>query len=395
MIDIKNKAQCIGCGACAQVCPKKCIIMEPDEEGFLYPRVDHSKCVECKKCESVCPTADIANDIPEHNVIVFGIKNKDNNVRYHSSSGGVFSSLAEHIILHEGMVFGASMVNNNKSVCHVGVSDVSDLYKLQGSKYVQSSIGSCFVEAKQYLETGKSVLFTGTPCQIKGLKTFLKRDYDNLICVEVICHGVPSQTLWEKYIEYVERTMNGSVIDVSFRSKKYGWSQFGMRYKSGKNKQRFKFHFEDPFFRMFCDNICLRPSCYECSSKDGRSGADISLGDFWNIEKVDSGFNDNKGISMVLIHTVKGKRLLEEIQSSLIFMPSSVEYDLAKLCNPAIAHSPKRPTQREMFYVDMNTLKFDQLVCKYAPNTFKIRVKSILMKTGVWNMIDKIRGDKS
>ncbi len=383
---------CVGCGSCVQKCPLKCISLRTDEEGFYYPYVNTKKCVDCGKCESVCPCINSLKQFKEK-IDVWCVKHKDNVVRFNSSSGGVFSALAECIIHQNGVVVGVTMSNNCKLAEHIVVQSYEDIKKIRGSKYLQSNIGDIYLRTEKYLEQGKKVLFSGTPCQIKGLKLFLNKDFDNLVCVDVICHGVPSQKLWAKYIEYLQEKLKSRIINVNFRSKKYGWLDFETKYWDNQEHQYFRFNFEDPYFRMFNSVFCLRPSCYQCQAKDGKSGADITLGDFWNIETIHPIFNDSKGLSMVLLNSNKGKRLFEEVKENFYSINKGLNYELAKKCNPAIYKSQSYHPARDIFYKDMNKLSFKKLSKKYTPKTLKIILKGVLLKAGVWDCIKKCLGE--
>ncbi len=380
MIKILNKEKCSGCGACAQSCSLNCIQLKTDKEGFWYPSVDTNICVNCGRCEKVCPCLNESVSAKIGNTEVLGVKNNSDEVRFNSSSGGVFTALAKQIFNMNGIVFGVAMSADNKTAHHIQINSIEEIHRLQGSKYIQSEVGNAYIETKNHLDNGKFVLFSGAPCQIKALNLFLGKEYDNLITAEVICHGVPSTLLWHKYVNYIESTTGSIIEKVNFRSKKYGWKSFGTAYCDRNRKYVFKFHFEDPFFRLFLKNICLRPSCYDCLAKDGKSGADISLGDFWGIEKVAPNFDDNRGVSMVLIHTKKGRVFFDSVAEDFEFLDHSLEYDFAVQCNPAIACSPKYHASRNVFFNDMNTMSFKQLSTKYVPSSSKIKIKSILMR---------------
>lgn len=391
MIKIKDKALCAGCGACVQSCPLHCIFMRTDEEGFCYPEADQEKCVECGICEHVCPCINKLHH-SEQEPDVWCVRHQNDRIRFDSSSGGVFSALAEWIIKQGGIVFGAELSEDCQSVKHTAVGALEEIERIRGSKYVQSSVGNTYLCAKEYLEQGKKVLFSGTPCQIKGLKLYLEKDFDYLVCVDVICHGVPSQSLWAKYAEYLQEKFGTEISSVNFRSKKYGWRDFGTKYLGNRGKQYFKFNFEDPYFRMFNSNLCLRPSCYQCQAKDGESGADITLGDFWNVESVFPELNDNKGISMVLLNSDKGKKLFETVRKEFYATNKGLSYELAKKCNPAIYKSQPYPAVRSAFYADMNNMSFCRLSEKYVPATMKIALKALLLRIGLWPYIEKKRG---
>ncbi len=392
MINVKDKFKCVGCNACAQSCPLDCIILQADEEGFCYPNVDIEKCINCGNCEDVCPCIDKLNTSANGEMEVWCVKHLSDDIRFESSSGGAFSALAEYTIHQNGVVIGVAMSDDCKSAKHIAVHTTEDIKKLRGSKYLQSDIGKTYILTKDFLEQGKMVLFSGTPCQIKGLKKYLNNEYDKLVCVELICHGVSSQKLWEKYVRYLEEQLHADIDSVNFRSKKYGWKNFGTKYLIKRKRQYFKFNFEDPYFRMFNSDYSLRPSCYKCNAKNGRSGADITIGDFWKIETVYPEYNDNKGISMVLLNSNKGRNLFDKVKSSFFYTNEKLNYELAKNCNPALYKSLPYNSLRNNFYLDMNKLSFEALSEKYTPKTVKIILRALLLKMGLWKYIEKIRG---
>ena len=389
MIKIKDKSLCTGCGACVQSCSLHCISMQKDEEGFYYPKVEEKVCIDCGNCESVCPCINSTPHSKEE-TDVWCVKHQNDRIRFNSSSGGAFSALAEYIIQQKGIVFGAAMSADNCSAEHIAVQSFEEIERIRGSKYLQSSLGNTYVLTKEYLEQGRRVLFSGTPCQIKGLKLYLKKDFAHLICVDVICHGVPSQSLWAKYVEYLEKKLNAKIGSVNFRSKKYGWRDFGTGYFVNQEKQYFKFNFEDPYFCMFNSNFCLRPSCYYCQSKDGESGADITLGDFWNVETVFPELSDNKGLSMVLLNSDRGRELFEAVKKNFWSTNKGLSNELARKCNPAIYKSQSYHIARNTFYKDMNKLPFEKLSKKYVPKTGKVLLKAMLLHAGLWTYIEKI-----
>ena len=252
---MEKKQNCCGCTACKVACPKQCIEMEYDEEGFQYPVVDNEKCVHCGVCKTVCPfkNTDTISDVP-YAIAAFCTENK---IRYESSSGGVFTVLAVNIIEQGGIVCGAIFDSSTKKVKHICVDTVDGLDGFKGSKYIQSELGNLYKIIQNYLVSGRKVLFSGTSCQVAGLKTYLQKEYDNLICVEVICHGVPSLKLWERYVEYVEKKKHKEIENVQFRSKKYSWGNFGIKTRFCDKTNIFQFSFENAFFRLFNSNLCF------------------------------------------------------------------------------------------------------------------------------------------
>jgi coenzyme F420-reducing hydrogenase beta subunit len=334
--------------------------MDKDKEGFFYPVVNKEICINCKVCESVCPYLNSSGN-KKYNPEILGAKANEDEIRYKSSSGGIFTLLAEHILNMNGVVFGVELSEDCRFVKHVAVTHVDELQKLRGSKYIQSRIDDIYIQVRNYLNKDTPVLFSGTPCQISGLKLFLKKEYSQLYCVEVICHGVPSEKLWNKYLTYIERKYRKKVKSVSFRSKKYSWEQFGSSLQLGnKGKTIFKFSFEDSFFRMFNSSYSLRPSCYNCTAKGARTMADITIGDFWKLENVFPSFNDHRGVSIILVNNEKGQYLFESIKNRVL-LTEAIDYETAVKCNPPIETSIKRSSLRPDFFEDLENLTFKEL----------------------------------
>lgn len=308
-----NKTDCCGCGACAQVCPKACIAMQADGEGFLYPAVDEKICVSCGRCQRVCPVIQSKEKQGSSPLAVYAAYAKDGAIRERSSSGGIFSVLAEWVLRQGGVVFGAAFAEDF-SVCHIRVDSVEDMEKLRGSKYLQSRIEQTYLEAKAALSAGKWVLFSGVSCQIAGLRTFLGADNEHLIMLEVLCHGVPSPKLWKSYYRYCEEKNESLLEAASFRDKRLGWHHYEIRLDFKNSKVQRTTHGSDVYMNMFLSDICLRPSCHDCRFREGRSGADITLGDAWGIEKWMPEMDDDRGTSVVLINSTKGNHLWDMLQ---------------------------------------------------------------------------------
>ena len=386
---MENKENCCGCTACVQACPQQCIKMVYDEEGFIYPEIDNAICIQCGICKNVCPfnKIDIITDEP----IALAAFCKDNRIRYNSSSGGIFSILAQYIIKQNGVVFGAMFDSDTKKVKHKCVNTIEGIELFRGSKYIQSELNDSYKEAEKYLLNGEKVLFSGTSCQVAGLKSYLRKDYSNLICVEVICHGVPSLKLWNLYVDYIEKKNNKEFENIKFRSKKYSWENFGTNLTFNGKKDIFQFSFENPFFRLFNSNLCLRPSCYRCKVKGKNTKADISLGDFWHIDEVYPNLDDGKGISLVLLCTKKGKLLFDSISDDIKAFTDKIDYNIACKCNQAIVNSMDESNRRSDFFNDLETMNFECLEKIYSPKTWKIVLKGALLRTGIWKIIQKLR----
>ena len=321
-INIERPEQCCGCGACVNACPRNAITMKEDPAGFLFPAVDESLCVQCGKCVGVCVFAEKgkgANGEPA----VYAAAARDKDVLLASSSGGVFTPLAEAVLDKGGVVFGAAWTDG-LTLSHLAVEDKAGLARLRGSKYVQGSTGGTFRQVKQYLEDGRTVCYSGTPCQIAGLKAYLGKDYDNLLTVDIICHGVPSMKMLRDDLSYVTGGKLDEIRDVRFRDKRYGWGTKGsvacggstVKYNAGTS----------PYYFYFLEGEVYRESCYRCRfPSEGRQG-DITLGDYWGVReelvsRMGNADPDN-GVSCVLVNTEKGKQWLSSVGNALMLAPS-------------------------------------------------------------------------
>lgn len=288
-----------------------------------------------------------------------------NEIREKSSSGGVFSVLAGQF----EVVYGVAMTKDCYGAEMIRVE--TDISPLRSSKYLQAKMGDSFKRIREDLISGKKVLFSGTGCQVNGLKTFLGKDYDNLICVDVVCHGVPSPKLWREYVRFQE-SKHGKLEQINFRAKEESWKKFGM-----KENQLYIPRGNDPFMNMFLDNFCLRPSCYKCRAKKFRL-SDISIADFWGIEQVDPKMNDGLGTSLMIVRTEKGQKLFDSIKNKLDW--KEVDYNDAVRENSAEYRSVIRPPQRDSFFYDLQSHSFNYMVRKYAPDAEKKRIKSLLRR---------------
>ena len=294
--------------------------------------------------------------------LAYACWNKNDSVRMCSSSGGVFYVLAEFIIAHGGVVFGAAF-DEELMVRHVAVDSMDQVYRLQGSKYVQSIIGRTYIEAKKLLDEGRYVLFTGTPCQIDGLLHYLCHDYELLYTQDIICHGVPSPIVWKRYLNYQEQQYKKPLVREplpSFRRKEEGWKRYSISLSFDKDIEYRKYHKEDCYMQAFLKNLSLRPSCYECHSKTKIRNSDITLADFWGIEHMLPEMFDNKGTSLVLTNSEKGKHLFELLKSRLHWR--EVDFEEAVSHNTPAFQSVARPKKREAFYDRLGTMPFDRLV---------------------------------
>lgn len=311
MISVKKKENCCACGACKQICPNQCISMSADRDGFLYPEVHVERCIDCGLCEKVCPIINQAD--ARQPIKVYAAKNDNEDIRLRSSSGGIFTFLAERILEEDGVVFGAKF-DDNWNVVHDYTENKDGLEQFRGSKYVQSDIGDSYIKAERFLKDGRKVMFTGTSCQIAGLNRYLRKEYTNLLTVDVVCHGVPSPLIWATYLkEEISRQIqidkNAVLSGVNFRDKSSGWKDFSFVLKfsckseAGNNHSVFSSVFsENDYMRAFLSNLSLRPSCYKCPVRAGKSGSNITIGDFWGINKFYPELDDDKGVNLVLLY---------------------------------------------------------------------------------------------
>lgn len=357
MIEIKNKKSCTGCFACIQICPKQCMSMQPDEEGFLYPVIDKDRCINCGLCEKICPaTHPFSARKP---LAVYASRNKEEKYRLRGSSGGVFLPLAEKVIAKGGVVFGANF-DKNWNVIHSHIDKPEGLSLFSGSKYVQSQIGDTYRVAENYLKTGREVLFSGTPCQIAGLHAFLRKRYNNLYTVDFICHGVPSPQIWQTYLKEISEGIQKEHPDISlcisninFRDKISGWNDSSVCiHYQGEDQQSVTFcekKSRNLYLRGFLQNLYLRPSCHHCPCKNLSSDSDITLGDFWGIGKICPEFNDNQGSSAVLINTDKGRILWTSIDTDR----KEVTFDQVIAGNGALTTPAVASSQRSAFFKEV------------------------------------------
>lgn len=361
MNQIIKKSSCCGCGACVAICPQECIEMIADDEGFLYPKINTNICVGCDSCRHVCPALKKNGVVEDPFHISYAANCCDEKTRENSSSGGIFTLLADEVLLRDGIVFGAAFSNDYRAVEHIAISRSEDLDKLRGSKYVQSILGNTYQQVKGFLDDGRSVMFSGTPCQVEGLKSYLGKEYDHLLCVDLICHGVPSPKVWKTYLAFREQCADSSVDKVSFRNKVHGWKNYSVAFEFA-NKTQYRVCFsEDLFMKTFLSNICLRPSCGQCWAKGINRKSDITLADFWGVENVVPKMYDDKGTSLVLIHSKKGFQWFESINSKMEYEKVG-DTEIALKYNLSAVQSSEFHNNRKELFLRLKDTPFDQLV---------------------------------
>lgn len=377
----ERKQDCVGCHACFSICPVKAISMKEDAEGFLYPAVDEETCIACGACLRVCQV--VGTREPEGRIPTeaYACMNQNTEERLASSSGGVFIVLAKHVISQGGYVFGAAF-DENMNLRHTYANDLDGCRAFMGSKYLQSTIGTSYSDAKRFLEQGKLVLFSGTPCQIHGLKLFLGKEYENLISIDLACHGVPSPKVFRKHLQDLEKTYRSRVVGFHFRAKNTGWKDFSSVAKLENGADQAKRHGDCPFMKGFLSNLYLRNSCYHCQNKGENRYSDMTLGDYWGVQGREPGWDDDKGTSVVFTRTEKGKDVLQTIHGDVTIKLTDKEW--AENCNVAIVSPVAMNPNRANFFGDFEkaeteSVSLETLIRPYLPKrTFVMKVKAML-----------------
>ncbi len=353
--------QCCSCRACEHACPRQCIAMV-QKNGFFYPVIDEEKCIKCGLCTQVCQFSGKCMELKKEALDVFAGWSKKSEQVEQSTSGGIFPVLAEHVIGQGGYVFGAGF-DDQLVVKMQAISDKKDIVIMQGSKYVRSDTNTTYKQVKELLVKGERVLYSGTPCQIAGLKSYLKKDYEKLICVDLICHGVPTELLFEKYKEYIERTNNSKIISFKFRSKKKGVmsSEYCIELNNGKeirealNKNQYSLTYNSLIAHM--------PSCNSCPYTSLQRVSDITIGDFWGIEKVDPNAVNPRGTSLIFVNSDKGQRIIAAVKSELELFDEKGED--AQRFNPPLRHSTPKHPMSEKFMRELAEKPFELVYKKY------------------------------
>ncbi|MFR5684657.1 MAG: Coenzyme F420 hydrogenase/dehydrogenase, beta subunit C-terminal domain, partial [Clostridia bacterium] len=296
-----EKIKCYGCGACSKICPKNAIIMKMDKKGFFYPEIEKEKCIQCGLCEKVCWNPESNNEYFKE-PLVYAVKSKDMQTRLQSSSGGVFTQFAKICLEENGVVYGACYAEDFE-VKHIRIGNIEEIQKLRGSKYVQSNLKNVYSEVKKDLQNGKKVMFVGTPCQVYGLNQYLRGiDKLNLILVDLVCHGVTSPKIWKDYITFIERKYHGKLSKYTFRNKEKGWRGYHPLAKFD-NGRKIESRCITSYTNLFSTDLALREGCYQCNFSSTHRKSDITIGDFWGLEKTIPEFIDDLGVSLVLINT--------------------------------------------------------------------------------------------
>ena len=405
MIILRQKSDCCGCSACVHSCPVHCITMHKDEEGFEYPVTNTSICINCHLCEKVCP---ILNEIAHNHAIpsIYAAVAKSVSILRRCSSGGVFSLLAENAIQSGGVVYGATYEHDFTQVTHRRIEREEDLHLLMGSKYMQSSMGEIFIQVRKDLQQGTHVLFSGTPCQIKGLKLFLRKEYDNLVTVDVACHSVPSSKIWAAFLENLckhRHISNIGKVDMTLSSNSDHLGQITktlvIHNQSGKVSYMDSMY-ETSYGRCFLDSLLSRPSCFYCPAKDLRSGSDITLGDYWGVSEIFPDLSVQSGVNAVLLKTETGEKAISAILNKLnVWKRGTYESALKNNgglhADKSIQHKEQRRNLLYQRVAETTTSREIALILEdMAPprqGKWKIKIRKILKFIGLLKVIRSTR----
>ena len=382
MIVINNKIDCCGCNACGDICAHHAITFQTDIEGFWYPVVDKEKCVDCGLCEKVCPVIHAKelkkNDLPQS--ICYAAENKNIEVVFDSTSGGLFSALAEIMYKDNGYVGGA-VFNEDFSVRQYISADKKDLPRLRSSKYLQSNLEGFYKQVRDLLRNGEKVLVCGSPCQMAAMRAFLRKDYENLVIADYICRGINSPKVWRKYLDSFEERYGSKVIYCKAKSKEYGWRNLTQKVILENGKHVYETKEQSNFTKGYLQTgVYCRPSCYDCQFKGYPRMSDITLADFWGIEKVNTSMEKNLGTSLVMVNSKKGEAFFERVKSRINYV--QVPFESIEAGNRSLNKSVDPPkVDREDFFEDLDKMTFLQIAEKYiTPNqsSFKSKFKKIL-----------------
>lgn len=384
MIEINDKKDCCGCWACENVCPKQCITMIEDEEGFRYPLVDKDKCIDCHLCEKACP---IINVKPEEKKFQEGylLQNKDPKVLAESTSGGAYTAIARYVLKHGGVVFSAAL-NERNAARHIYVESEDELWRFRNSKYVQSLIGETFKQAKEFLKQGRLVLFSGTPCQMEGLASYLRKPYDNLIIVDVVCRAVPSPKVLRKYLEYQSLEYGAGIQHLKFRDKTfYGYKYSNMSFDSAKGTYHAGID-TDPWLRSFFSGINVRPSCFACRFKKQYRVTDFTIWDCFEVYQYSKELDNDKGVTKVLVHSAKAEKIMKAIADDAYIKAVDVDRLIAGVHE--LTAQPKANPKRSAFFEDLEKLPAKECFEKYFPVTFRTkmekRIRILMLQLGLY-----------
>ena len=393
IINIQKKESCCGCTACASICPESCITMSPDQEGFLYPKVDESLCVQCGQCEKICPS--LSGFVSHPIQAAYAVRHKADVVLTESTSGGAFTAFAEEVLAQGGVVFGVGFTDNFK-IAHMEAQDNStELSTFRGSKYIQSFLGNTFSRVQKHLLADRSVLFSGTPCQIYGLRNYLGRDWPNLLTVEVICHGTPSPILWDEYLEHQINRYRARPKSISFRKKTYGYHSGTMEIVFDNGRKYTGSARVDYMLKSFFSEISSRPACYSCICKGMERPADLSIFDCWNAGSLVPGLqDDDRGYTNVLVNTAAGANAFDRARLRLEYHPVNAERAIA-LDGVMVCNYPKKHPDRKKYYNSLCENGLEKTISELIPVTktdYLIEKSKVLFhRLGLMRILRKLK----
>lgn len=374
MIQVEDKHNCCGCTACASICGRKAIVMQPDEEGFLYPVCDLSRCIDCHLCELVCPI--VARDSKQSDTSplkIYALRNKNAEVLRSSSSGGAFAAMVENILSQGGIIYGAEY-NEQHVVVHRGETTSDGAIRFRGSKYVQSNINGVYNEIRQHLLSGKFVLFSGTPCQVEGLKCFFRKPYENLLTVDILCHGVPSPQIFADYIRFINKYSLGRLKGLFMKDKTFGWGYQNTRLFFQSGRSEFNTPLSNLWNNIYYDYIVNRPSCHKCRFTNLHRPGDLTIGDFWGIEKYHKEFHSSMGVSLLMTNTNKGNIFWEQIKSEFEYIESNMD----ECIQPVLQYSRLETSNRISFWEEYKKRGFDKTIRRRYRITHAALLKNCL-----------------
>lgn len=387
MIVVNNKEDCCGCTACYNICPKKAIKMMPDDEGFLYPTIDHDKCVNCGLCEKICPVKCKNEHQEDTKAYIFRYRKPD--IVEQSTSGGLFTAIADLFLDKQAVIYGTGYDKDMNVICK-SITSRDGLQEMRGSKFVQSDLGNSFFKIKRQLKSTRIVVFSGTPCQVAGLLSYLGGKPDNLFCIDFVCRGVPSPGLWKNYVNMMEKRYKSKMIGARFKNKTYGYHASTMKIDFTNGKTWYGSGRIDPFMKAFVKELASRPSCGACAFKGTERSSDVTMFDCYEFSQITGRKDDNKGWSSVLVHTDVGGRILEELKSNSIIIPTSLK-DIITENGIMVQHSAKPNPKRDEFYHYTEIMPIDRAMKITDPITlsdFLIeKSKNILYKTGLIGIV--------
>lgn len=364
---VLKKDECSGCSACFNICPQDAITMQADDEGFLFPQINKIKCIKCRLCEKTCFYKTEYKVQSDHigKPKVYAAKHKDLDIRMASQSGGMFTAISDYVLAQGGIIYGVGY-DEKFRVCHKRAETREQRDEFRGSKYVQSDLKDIFRKVKEDLQLGSYVMFSGTPCQIAGLvKYFDEKKYEKLILVDIVCHGVPSPMIWERYLTFLMDKYDGKIQKTNFRNKEFGWHSH-METINIDNKVISNFAYTS----LFYEHLIFRESCHNCRFTNLKRVSDITIADCWGIEKNMPQIDDNKGVSLVIVNTEKGGGILGKTSSNLELYEIMIE----QYMQPQLQYSSKASEKRAEFWQDYNKHRFVYILEKYAGYSLKNRV---------------------